>query len=76
MCPRIPWEMVADLLGFAEHPLGTTAVDEWLYSTEMSDSCDEIFCLLWRIFGFSRKSFSLVWIFYFSTDITAWIIDR
>jgi len=43
MCPRISWELVADPLGFTEHPLGTTAVDECLYSTEMSDSCDE-FC--------------------------------
>ena len=43
MCPRIPWELIADLLGFAEHPLGTTAVNECLYNTELPDSSVE-FC--------------------------------
>jgi len=37
MCPRFPWELVTDPWGFAEHPLGTTAVDECLYSTELSE---------------------------------------
>jgi hypothetical protein len=27
MYPRIPWELVADTLGSAEHPLGTTGLD-------------------------------------------------
>jgi hypothetical protein len=43
MCPRIHWELVADPVGFAELPLGTIAVGEWLYSNERSDSSDE-FC--------------------------------
>jgi hypothetical protein len=29
MCPRIPWEMVANPLGSAEHILGTTQPDEF-----------------------------------------------
>ena len=32
MYPRIPWELVADPLGYAEHTLGTTVLDQW-YST-------------------------------------------
>ena len=34
LCPRIPWELVVDILESAEHTLGTTALDirEWLDS--------------------------------------------
>ena len=28
MYPRIPWELVADPLGSAEHTLGTTALEQ------------------------------------------------
>jgi hypothetical protein len=32
MYPRIPWELVADPLGSAEHTLGTTALEHQLYT--------------------------------------------
>jgi len=32
MCPLIPWELVADPLGSAEHTLGTTALEHQLYT--------------------------------------------
>jgi len=41
MYPWIPWEMVADPLGFAEHSLGTTGVEGKVVSPFKQAPCSQ-----------------------------------
>jgi hypothetical protein len=56
MYPRIPWQLVADPLGSAEHILGTTAVDITLAKEPVASIFRKIFCLCLNMeaSGFSK----------------------